>query len=467
MRVRHFGNTANNAYHNVLLLEQYEGIESELPIRMFGLQHAISAPAWEAMEFEVPNAAWVANPDWSAFPEAAALNARYSDMAPALARADDAGGNVEAPSFTTALRTRLFGPLRGQRWARPLIALRDRRALAARPVLAEAEGAINLIYGSSSLFGSRLPQPAARTVCFEHGTIRWIADGKPEEKATRDAYRRQVQQSMHLWVSNLDPRTLEVAEDVAPGRWSAFPHPSMPDPRVPFPESPERRQELLRRTASEFLVLLPASQNWSKDHDKGSMTALSAFVELRRKGVEVGLVAVEWGHQLAESKEFLDRAGVGGNVVWMPPMARLTLQRMMANVDVVWDQFGLEVFGALALRTLEQGTPLVSRGIAPVGQRFIGGPVPWRAAASTDEIVHETTAVLDDMSRLGRETVIAETRARYRGWFFERHSPSLTAALQRDRYTEILDGTFQPGTVATDEWATRADKAREESAGQR
>jgi hypothetical protein len=469
MRVRHFGNTANNAYHNVRLLEQYAQIESELPIRMYGLQHAISAPAWEAVDFDVPSAAWVGQPDWSDLPEAVAINSRYSDIVPpapvsAEPVPESAPGGIGA--LVTAARTRVFGPLRGKRWAQPLISLRDRQMLAARPAIDEVDGALNLLYGSGSLFSSQLPRPAHHTVCLEHGTIRWIADGHAEEKAFRDAYRAQVQGAAHLWVTNLDPRTLEVAEDVAPGRWSAFPHPFIPDDRVPFAEVPEERADLLRQTASESLILLPASQNWSKDHDKGSMTALLAFVELRRTGLDVGLVAIEWGHQVAESKEFLDRSGVGANVVWMPPMARFPLQRMMANVDVVWDQFGLEVFGALALRTIEQGTPLVSRGLAPAGNHFIGGPVPWSAAATTDEIVRETSRVLEAMGSRGRAAVIETTRAHYRAWLFARHSPKLTAALQRDRYAEILDGTFDPATVAKDEWAQRADAAAREVGGQ-
>lgn len=460
MRVRHFGNTANNAYHNVLLLEKYAQIESELPIRMYGLQHAISAPAWEAVDFEVPSAAWVGQPDWSEFPEAVAVNSRYSDIAPPRP-ASSGTVTEEAPgglgALVTAARTRVFGPLRGKRWAQPLISLRDRRSLAARPAIDEVDGSINLLYGSGSLFSSQLPRPARSSVCLEHGTIRWIADGHAEEKAFRDAYRAQVQGAAHLWVTNLDPRTLEVAEDVAPGRWSAFPHPFIPDDRVPFAEVPEERAALLRQTASEALVLLPASQNWSKDHDKGSMTALRAFVELRRKGVDVGLVAIEWGHQVAESKEFLDRSGVGANVVWMPPMARFPLQRVMANVDVVWDQFGVEAFGALALRIVEQGTPLISRGLAPASEKFIGGPPPWTPAASTEDIVRETSRVLDEMASSGRAAVTAATRAHYRAWLFARHSPKLTAELQRDRYTEILDGADNARPIATDEWASRAD----------
>ncbi len=456
MRVRHFGNTANNAYYNALLLKQYVGIESDLPIDMFGLHHAISAPAWETVDFEVPSAEWVAKPDWALIPKAGAINSEYSDLGTTVT----SGSTIPSPpreglrARTMSVARAVINPMYGKHWAQPIFDLSYRWVLSRRAVLPVLADRVNVLYGADSLIKMKVPNPSPRTVCLEHGTIRWIADGDRETAVIRRAYRRQVAQAMHVWVTNLDPRTLEIAEDVAPGRWSALPHPFMPDSRVPLPGSASRRNELLRQTRSESLVLLPSSQNWSKHHDKGSIKALSAFVELRRAGVDVGLVAVEWGLQLEESKVFLDEAGVGANVVWVPPMARFGLQRMMANVDVVWDQFGLDVFGALALRAVEQGTPLVSRGLAAAGEQLIGGPVPWHPAATTEEIVRETTAVLEEMGRRGRDTVIEETRARYRSWLLERHSPALTATLQHDVYARIIDGTFEQGTAAPNQWAT-------------
>jgi hypothetical protein len=221
---------------------------------------------------------------------------------------------------------------------------------------------------------------------------------------------------------------------------------------VPFATEPAVREELLGRTRSEALVLLPSSQNWTKHHDKGSIKALNAFVELRRAGVNVGLVAVEWGLQLAESKAFLADAGVGSNVAWVAPMAKLGLQRMMANIDVVWDQFGLAAFGGLAMRAVEQGTPLVSRGLEPASEELIGGPVPWLHAIDADDIVRQTTGVLDDMTRRGREKVIAQTRDTYRTWMQERHSPELTAELQFEVYDRMLEGDLEPGAIAPGRW---------------
>jgi hypothetical protein len=462
MRVRHLGNTANNAYYNARLLKHLAGIESELPIRMFGLEHAISAPAWEWIDFEVPGVAWVSRPDWSVVPGAVALNAEFTDLAPPAAAGAGSAGGPGLRGRMMAVARAVADRLYRRRWTQPLFDVPYRVLLARRSAVATLPGSVDLLYGADSLSHLKM-EDSSRYACLEHGTVRWIADGARESAVLRRAYREQVARAQQLWVTNLDPRTLEIAEDVAPGRWTAFPHPYVADPRVPFSGSELRRRELLRSTAAEHLILLPSSQNWAKTHDKGSKKALTAFVEMRRAGIPVGLVAVEWGLQLAKSKAFLDEAGVGANVAWVAPMARISLQRMMADVDVVWDQFGLDAFGGLALRAVEQGTPLVSRGLAPAGERLIGGAVPWLQAATVDEIVRQTTGLLESMTSRGRDTVIAETTARYRSWFRDRHAAELTAELQKDVYSRILDGTFEPGSARPDEWARRLGSGIRES----
>jgi len=452
MRVRHFGNTANNAYLNAKLLLEFEGIESDLPIEMFGLAHAISAPAWETLEFDVPSEPWVHHPDWSLIPGAVELNSEYTDLALPSSGDDTPVRFIPKNAIMSAARA-VLGPLHGRRWAQPIFDLSYRWVLSRTVSPPQVEGRIDVLYGADSLIKMKMPRTASQFVCVEHGTVRSIYDGPREISVFRRAYRDQVRRSRHLWVTNLDPRTLEIAEEVAPGRWSAFPHPYLPDPRTPFEGSPEHREELLRTTDSASVVLLPSSQNWSKHHDKGSMKALQAFVELRKSGRDVGLVAIERGLQVEESKAFLKKAGVSANVVWVRPMARVSLQRMMADVDVVWDQFGLEAFGGLAIRTMEQGAPMISRGLAPVGEHLLGGPVPWRHAATAEDVARETGALLDEIAERGRDRVLGEYRARARAWFLETHSPRITARLQREVYSGIVDGTWEPGMAAPDRWA--------------
>jgi hypothetical protein len=80
LKISHFGNTANNAYHNVKILQAEENVVSQLPVRMFGLSHPISAPAWDEIDFEVPDFEWISEPDWSRFPDAANVNSIFPDL---------------------------------------------------------------------------------------------------------------------------------------------------------------------------------------------------------------------------------------------------------------------------------------------------------------------------------------------------------------------------------------------------
>lgn len=459
MKIHHFGNTANNALHNVLIFNTYSQNHAVLPIKMFGLAHAISAPAWELGNFVVPSSQWVENPNWNAFPEAAQINKYFSDL-------PHSSGNTEM-SDVNAIEQQMVSPNFKQTIGR-LIAnspfhqlfnnLLVKRSIHSSVPINLGKNDICIIYGADSLLKTRPPRQMNQVVSLEHGTIRWIANGADSDIEWRKMYTKQVQKSRHLWVTNLDPKTLELAEDVMPGRWTALPHPFMLSEKVPFQEDTLFRQLILQNTKSDFLVLLPSSQNWGKHHDKGSMKALEAFVQLRSQGINVGLVAAEWGLQLQESKEYLHKAGVDDYVYWVSPMSRFKLQQMMANVDVVWDQFGLDAFGALALRALEQGVPLISRGLKPEGVRVIGTQVPWMIAETSDQISALTTSLFADMGSRSRSSVIFEIQQKYRGWLIRHHNPAMTVAIQENLYSNLLehDNIFE---MPTDVWANYKTEA--------
>lgn len=436
--IRHFGNTANNAYFNSLILDRYGDLHSELPIKMFNLRHAISAPAWEALEFSVPSSSWVASPVWADIAGAVEFNSTYSDLPKDVGGVVQAEGPTRFRSLASRAATAVLTPLQGKPLGKYAYDFSYRLALAIRPRLAVGANRVDLFYGADSLAWLRVHSKVSRAISLEHGTVRWIADGDRDSWVFRKEYLKQLKRTRHLWVTNLDPRTLEIAEEVMPGRWSALPHPFLPDFRVPFETQVGIRNAILDETKSKYLILLPSSQNWSRHHDKGSKKALLGFIALRKKGIPVGLVAVEWGMQLEDSKAFLRDEGVSDNVKWVPPMARFSLQRMMANVDIVWDQFGLDAFGALALHAVEQGTPLVSRGLTKHGEILIGSQVPWATAIDSDEIADVSASILEQIETRSRPAVIAETQLKYRGWLETYHSPEITAQLQADKIREVI-----------------------------
>lgn len=426
---------------------------------MFGLNHAMSAPAWEAVDFQVRDAEWVSNPTWFTFPEAYETNKKFTD----IVMSEMTSNEAEITNYFEKVEKLSFKQHVGRFIARTPFSssfnnLLLKRNLRSYPALECTASKITMIYGADSLFTLRIPRDPINTVALEHGTIRWIADGAKDGAIWRKKYKEQLQKVNHVWVTNLDPRTIEIAEEFVPGKWSALPHPFMFDERVPYATDELTRTKLLSELDSEALVLLASSQNWSKHHDKGSIKALEAFIELRKQGVAAGLVAVEWGLQLQESKDLLKAAGVSQFVKWVSPMPRHSLQRMMACVDVVWDQFGLDAFGALALRTLEQGTPLISRGLAPAGEQLIGGPVPWIQAISQEDIVRETTKLFLDIRQRGRSVVMNEYSSNYRKWLDNNHSPQITATLQNHVYSALIHNQFETGSAQPSAWANLINK---------
>lgn len=447
-------------------MREYSQWESHMPIHMHGLNHGISAPAWEVSEFITPDANWVSSPNWMLFPKAAEVNSKYSDMKrvqPSITQTGlDSTIDLKAEGRINleAVKSYVGRQIAKSPFHKPFNSYLVKRSIRRSPNYQLGSDEISILYGADSLLKMRLPQPHNQVVSLEHGTVRWIADGAKDDAEWRKLYQKQVQKTQHLWVTNLDPRTLEIAEDIMPGKWAALPHPFMFNSAVPFMTDMKKRFEILKVTGSEYLILLASSQNWSKHHDKGSKKALEAFTELRKQGVPVGLVAAEWGLQLQESKDFLASSGLSSHVKWVSPMGRLELQKMMANVDVVWDQFGLDAFGALALRALEQGAPLVSRGLKPEGAALIGSQIPWMNAESVEQIVSQTNQLFLEMQSIGREQVLSDIAHVYRTWLNQYHSPRITASLQDKLYSSmVVDG--QQISVGRDAWSKEVRNGRQ------
>lgn len=422
---------------------------------MFGLVHAISAPAWETIEFETPSAKWVNEPTWSDIPAGETLNSIFSDIPITNNSLDKATSNFQAiPEVNSSkLKSLVSSWISKSSLASNFEHYQISRAIKNVPPLTLGKEEISLTYGAISPLYHKAATEKEKSIFLEHGTIRWIADGPEADIFWRKQYKQQLKKAKHVWVTNLDLRTLEIAEDIIPGKWSAIAHPFMFDSRLPYKQNDELREQLLLETDSDFLILLPSSQNSSVHHNKGSNKALNTFIELRRQGFQVGLIAAAWGHQLQNSKDLFEKLGLSNHVKWVTPMARHNLQKMMANVDVVWDQFGMDVFGALALRTLEQGTPLISSGISDFAAGLIGSQVPWITAQNENEMLESVKALIAESSQVGRERLILNTTKKYRNWLDSYHSPQVTAELQQNVYSRIVQGDQEVGLSIPDAWA--------------
>jgi len=293
---------------------------------------------------------------------------------------------------------------------------------------------------------------------LEHGTLRWIRVGSPGDLRDRERYKRRVSEADHVWVTNLDLQTLEIAEDLASGKWSALPHPYVLSNDFWGSQTAiehATRPQLLENLQSDFLIFLPSSINWSRHHNKGTDKALEAFIALRKMDHPVGLVCADWGHQVADARDLLHKAGVSKHVTWISPLPRIMLQRFMQEVDLVWDQFGLAAFGALAIRAMEAKVPLISHGLRKESIDLIGEDPKWLPANSSGEIISKSLEVIETSSALGKLGCDSLYSDPQYDWLMRRHHQSLTLSIQQLRYEGLISGAR--GEAKPDAWARTPD----------
>lgn len=473
--VLHIGNTANNAIFNHLIFSSANSTAKSLSVFEWN-HHAMSHPAWELLDFSTVDNFSLDAPNWSTVEGVGALE----ESTPFVFIKDLPSSDLEGARRWRAL---LF-EIAQSAWTRVkqvlvkgklsiLLAnaftkrvvnwLGQKAHLSLTTSSLEVESKIaydgpivRITYGSR--FAEESGTKGAINVLLEHGTLRWIRVGNPSELQGRERYKQLVSSADHVWVTNLDPQTLELAEDLAPGKWSALPHPYVLSDENLINHTLSdgaTRSQLLKRLHSDFLVFLPSSVNWSKYHDKGTDRALEAFISLRKMGHQVGLVCADWGHQVAESRELLQKAGVSRHVEWIRPLPRIRLQKFMQEIDLVWDQFGLAAFGALAIRAMEAKVPLVSHGLLQQSIDLIGEAPKWLPANSSEEIISQTLRVMETASTLGKHGCDSLYSQPQYDWLIRRHHQSLTLRIQQLRYERLILG--ERGEARPDEWARTPD----------
>lgn len=458
MKISHSGNTANNAYYHHLIFQE-SGVDSELPIDVVGSRHAMSHPAWEILSFVPPNPQWLENPQWKDFPPSPHIEKEYLAR-PLLLRFERAAGKLSLRivrwslfKFSKtpigrfqSLWNRVWRRFAGRFETRTGGGLIPHRSGLNEPLLEKA----TIVYGQN--FHGHLRKHAKRgqIMVLEHGTLRRVGT-KPEIGSEEEAWLSSARVAMSLMVTNLDAPSLAVARAHFPGKWLAYPHPyvfhSGPLPPLQLPG----RNQLLQELDSDFLVFLPSSQNWKLSyHDKGSSLAWEAFFALRQQGKRVGLIASEWGLDVREAKTLVAASGFGAHVRWQVPVPRVQMIQLLRQVDVCWDQFSIQGFGANALKVVEAGTPLISQGLTDDAVDLTGFQVPWRIAGSTDTLVDQTDRLQVEISHLGLDRVKETAKHHYHNWFWRYHSPRVTAALARIQIERIELGI--PKKINPDSW---------------
>lgn len=433
-RILHLGNTANNAHYNAEIWSAILGTELRQEMVEFGLTHAISAPAWETLDFEVPSPEWVADPDWSEVSGAKDANQHVSDFSRThllsylLSRAVSGFSigldrflwrkfGFVGPSCLSGVGLKIFG--RGRK-----------------------TGDVTIVYGANFIGSVRLPKrQKGMVVAFEHGTFRWAISPAQNfvDRRNQKRYLREIRKCDFALVTNLDPESVAATRAIFNDRWVAIPHPYTPNLDAPYKSDSEFREELLKITQSESLVLLGAGHNSSKFHDKGTNLALEAFKTLRESGEPVGLVTIDWGLEVENSRRKIHEWGLDSFVHWVSPLPRKNLQKLASSCDLSWNQFGYHGIGGFDLRMLEQGLPHVSAGIDKFGESLVGSGTPWYRARTPEEIVSQTRSILKGLRQRGRREVMSDHQEKYHHWLNTYHSSDLTGQIQKETLGFVMN----------------------------
>ena len=413
MRISQNGNTANNGFHNFLILGNNDAVDLIGRPSVAGIRHAFSQPIWDISPYIRLFSA--STPNWTkeetlinelftsthTYPRSNKQSAensstinQYQSMlekhllcttyqVPVSVPVSE----VMSPTPAKPTSSALFSATRrliqqGRFWSEKA------KTNAAERVFNAQDVDVHLTFGSATPHISTRVQRKVCSVVIEHGQMRWIMDGPSSLHQQRRDFYRLCQNAQHIWLTNVDTRSVSIAKELFPNKWSILPHPYVLDESTPYPEVPGTRNHLCSLVNSDFLIFSPSS-----------------IIE---------------------------------------PLTRVGLQRYMCNFDIVSDQFDYDAFGSLTIRTLEQGMPLLSKSINNEAAELMGGKPPVMPASSAKEIQDQILQAVSMHRTLGREKYLSHHRERSRNWLLGRHHHSFTETLQVERYQEMLQPKFKP-----------------------
>ena len=265
---------------------------------------------------------------------------------------------------------------------------------------------------------------------FEHGTIREIPFKEDVlGKVTALAYRK----AEHVFATNFDCQPS--AEILCPGKFTLINHPYDEDHGLGVQGYEDLRRRLQVQLNADFLFFFPTRQDWVNGTgyaDKANDVFWRAFGDLVRKGWKVGVICCEWGKNIEESRDLIEREGGAGKVLWVKPMANVNFERMARACDIVVDQFKLGAFGGVVFKAMAVGAPILT--YLEASKLLVQYPEmpPIVNCESSKEIVEKISLLLHnrhEIHRLGEAS---------RSWIKRHHAKQATVNLQVDQFRNFL-----------------------------
>lgn len=287
-----------------------------------------------------------------------------------------------------------------------------------------------MMYGGSAALGLLSDSPSY--MAYEHGTIRSIPfNDDALGRLTRAAYER----ADAVFLTNTDYATAKRRLEFQADKRTYVPHAFDERPLIEFASahrSPQRREGPIR-------LFAPARQDWvlgDPTRSKANHLIVEATAELVAAGeTNFEVVFVNWGDDVAATKELIRMRDVEARFSWIDPLARNALWMRYLDSDAILDQFLISGLSGVTYEALTLGCRVITKDDGICNKEFFGVPPPFLAASSSKEIAQRILGLIadpDDLSGIGSAS---------RDWVRQYHSGARFVALQEAQFERVAEIT--------------------------
>jgi glycosyltransferase involved in cell wall biosynthesis len=273
-------------------------------------------------------------------------------------------------------------------------------------------------------------------VAFEYGTIRkipfynsWLG------RFTSLAF----QQANHVIITNADNQ--RAARKLNLSNYCFIPH-AVNERWHQSGIGDKLRKKLSQELKADFLVFHPPRQHWDDSRDpmfeKGNDIFIKGFARfVHELQPRAAAVFVDWGKNVAESKNLIIDLNLADRVKWIPVQPNCNMTRYMDASDVVADQFYLGAFGNITPKAMALGKPALCY-VNEEQHRWCFSEMPPVMNARTPE------EVFDVLSRAYTDhNWRAELGQSGKRWYERYHSNAVIREKLIALYEEVLESTVQ------------------------
>ncbi|QOZ33064.1 glycosyltransferase [Bradyrhizobium sp. CCBAU 53421] len=269
--------------------------------------------------------------------------------------------------------------------------------------------------------------------CYEHGTLREIPF---ENNLTGLICRISFQRAPAVFVTNSDVLPSVERLGLKQDRVFYLPHAFDNHKLRAFRDA---HPELSPPAGGPVIFFSPSRHHWKRGNSswlKGNDVIIRAAAEVARETRSFKLVFVEWGQEVADSKDLIEELGLSDLVEWVPTMSKRELWQRYCVSHAVVDQFIVPALGGVGFETMALGVRLISAIDQQQTATFFGREPPLLAAGNVAECATRMREVIQDpLDTRGRGQAASQ-------WMSTFHSAERIVALQCKAYNNLLVGQW-------------------------